>query len=127
MTLAKLLALVDDNKPNEYSDELKTLWLNEVEFRAHDEVWSRAKGNSGDYVPLNYLTDPERELLIPDQFADAYRAYLYAKIDYTNGEFERYNNDSALYDAAFNSYAAWYRRNHNPKSYEIAVCYAESI
>ena len=117
MTIAELISVVDEIRPNQISKQTKTLWVNEIEHRVFDEVIARAI----DFCPefqfelFQYDSDDDAELAVPDQYGDLYRAYLYSKIDLTLGDIDRYNNDAALFQAAWNDYAAWYRRNHMPK------------
>ena len=52
---------------------------------------------------------------IPDRFADVYLNYAAAKIDYANREYGRYNNAVAMYQAAFEEFAAYWKRTHRQK------------
>lgn len=115
MKIMELLALVDDEKPNQYSAQIKTVWLSEVEGMVVDNILNMAEGNKIEFDGYNYETDYEKELLVPLWFADLYTNYLAAKIDYKNGETERYNNSVAMFEASYEAYAAYYRRNHMPK------------
>ncbi len=116
MKIMELLALVDDEKPNQYSAQMKTVWLSEVEGMVVDNILNMAEGSKIEFDGYNYETDYEKELLVPLRFADLYTNYLAAKIDYKNGETERYNNSVAMFEASYEAYAAYYRRNHMPKS-----------
>ena len=117
MTIAELIAVVDEIRPNQISKQTKTLWISEIEHRVFDEVVCRAI----DFCPefqfkvYDYDGNDEHELMVPDVYGDLYRAYLYSKIDLTLGEIDRYNNDAALFQAAWADYATWYRRTHMPK------------
>ena len=117
MTLIEMIAMVDEIRPNQISKQMKTMWLNEIEHRVFDEVLSRARGFCPmfEYKPYEYETDDDTELAVPDYYGDVYRTYVCSKIDVTLGEIDRYNNDAALFDAAWRDYAAWYRRTHMPK------------
>lgn len=115
MQLARLIAMVDDTKPNQYGNDVKVQWINEIENKCIEQVINRAEGFNLGYVKHNYDEDEETELLIPDSFLDVYINYIYAKIDFNNAEYDRYNNDVALYQASFDDYAAWFRRNNMPK------------
>lgn len=116
MKLADLIAFVDDVRPNGYDKTIKTKWINEIEFKVIDEVLNRAEGIHMRFTPYEYDRDAERELLIPEQFTDAYEHYLYAKIDNAQNEIDRYNNDMTMFQSAWNAYAGWYRRHHMPKA-----------
>ena len=116
MKLADLIARIDATKPNQYDKDLKTQWVNEIEYRAIDQVINMARGNHRRYAPYVYDLDAEKELAIPDMFVDVYVYYLSAKIDMLYSEIDRYNNDVLAYETAWKNYASWYRRNHYPKS-----------
>ena len=117
MTLIEMIAMVDEIRPNQISKQTKTTWLNEIEHRVFDEVLSRAECFCPwfKYKPYDYEIDDDTELAVPDYYGDVYRTYICSKIDVTLGEIDRYNNDAALFDAAWRDYAAWYRRTHMPK------------
>ncbi len=116
MTLVNLIAEVDETRPNQYDKTIKTRWVNEIEAKVIDEVINRAKGFDVEFQPLDYDIDGERELTIPDQFADVYINYLYSKIDYTQNEIDRYNNDVATFNASYRDFSAWHIRHHYPKA-----------
>lgn len=117
MTIAELLHMVDEIRPNTFSELTKTLWLSEIENRVFDEVI----GKGADCCPYfrfsgyTYPLNQETVLAVPDRYADVYRTYIYAKIDQSLGEIDRYNNDSQLHSAAWTEFAAWYRRHHYPR------------
>lgn len=115
MRIANLLATIDEIKPNQFSNHVKTQWLNEIEFKVVDQIINMAEGNNISFKPYDYDTDAERELYAPDVFADIYSGYISAKIDYHLAELDRYNIAVAMYQAAFEDFAAWYRRKHVPK------------
>jgi len=117
MTISELLSTVDEIRPNQISKETKVLWLNEIEHRVFEEIICRAADTCPFFVyrPYNYEADAEAILIVPDTYGDVYRTYLYAKLDETLGEIDRYNNDAALFSSAFHDFAAFYRRHHYPK------------
>ncbi len=119
MNLGKLIETIIDLRGQEFDTEIMTGWVNEIEAQALDEVIGNAKGMEAEFVPYVYDTDTERELAIPDRFQDVYINYMLAKIDSMNQEPERYNNDVALFDAAWKGYAAWHLRNHDPVPYPV--------
>jgi hypothetical protein len=54
-------------------------------------------------------------LLVPAPYDDIYVRWLEAQIDYTNGEYGKYNNSIAMYNAAYTAFANYYNRTHMPK------------
>ena len=44
---------------------------------------------------------------------------LEARIDYANGEYEKYQNTSQVFNSFFNEFMRWYAMNYNPsEAYE---------
>lgn len=115
MTLAKIISMVDEMKPNQYDSETKTAWMSEVEGMVVEEILNRAEGNEIEFEGYDYDLDAEKTLLVPDRYADLYRNYLCAKIDYANAEYERYNNSVTMFEASYSTFAQHYRRTHMPK------------
>lgn len=115
MTIAELIAECDKNKPNAYDEKTKTQWISEVEGIVIDEILNKAEGNEIEFEKYDYDRDGGKALRVPDRFNDLYLNYLYAKIDFNNAEYTRYNNSVMMYNASYDSFAGYYRRNHMPK------------
>lgn len=147
MKLAEIIATVEQTRPSSYDKNTLTQWLNELEFQAIDQVFSKheppeppicltckEKDTCEEYRPPEvfngyvYDLDADTELMIPNQFSGTYTSYLYAKIDFNNAELDRYQMDVAMHEAEWQAFAAWYRRTHKPrrKNHEIPVYYKHS-
>lgn len=116
MKLSELVAEVNDLRPNSYSEDVITSFINEIEQRVVGEVISKA--TTVTWTPYVYDTDADKTLLVPDQFKEVYTSYVFAKIDYMNAETARYQYDGLLAEAAFKGYASWYRRENRPKGFK---------
>lgn len=133
MTLAELIAYVDQIRPNAFDKEVETGWVSEIEHKIYDQVVSRAEPEHTEsfeeymnpqeipHGPYNYEEDAERTLLVEDAHKAVYVTYLLAQMDYANMELERYNADAAMHQAAWDEYASEYRRNHMPRAHELTV------
>ena len=120
MTLADLIAYVDQIRPNAFDKEQETGWINEIEHKVYDQVINKAVGNiTNDPTPYFYDQNAETELLVEDAHKAVYVTYLLAQMDFANMELDRYNADAAMHQAAWQEYAAEYRRNHRPRSHEF--------
>ena len=120
MTLADLIAYVDQIRPNAFDKEIETGWVNEIEHKVYDQVINKAVGNiTNDPTPYFYDQNAETELLVEDAHKAVYVTYLLAQMDFANMELDRYNADAAMHQAAWQEYAAEYRRNHMPRSHEL--------
>lgn len=115
MNLGEMIAQIDKIRPSHYDKDDLTGWISEVDQRVVDEVLNKAVGFYLVFDPYLYDQDSERTLLIPNQFKEVYETYVYAKIDFSNAEIDRYNMDAAMAASAWNTFAAWFRRTHLPK------------
>ncbi len=116
MKLNELIEKITVLRGQQYGTEMIMGWINEIEGQVIEEVINQAEGFDIEFRPLDYQLDAEKELSIPDRFQDVYINYLLSKVDFHNEETERYNNDVIMYNAAYENYAAWFRRQHRAKT-----------
>lgn len=121
MTLAECIALADQMRPSQFDKDMMTGWINEIENQVVKEIMNRSLWDETEFTPYVYDEDSETELKVPDTHRDIYLTYLFSKIDYTNGEIQRYNADMTMHKSAWESYAKEYRREHYPKPYDTSV------
>lgn len=111
ITLGKVIALVDEIKPNDFSNEAKTAWLNECEGMVQTEVWLIAVE---DVISYSYETDKDTVLLVEVPHSKIYEAYLTARIDYANGEYKKYQNTMQMFNQWYREYMRWYATRYRP-------------
>lgn len=116
MTTQEAINIVDNMKPNAYTYEDKIRWLNELDGRVHEEVIKKAEDYDAESDTWEKYQDDdtESELLISDPYTNAYPEWIGLKIDYANGDINRYNNSVMTFSATYTDYQNWYRRNHIP-------------
>ena len=113
MTIQEAIGRLDSLMHNTYSDHQKTIWLSEVDGQIQNQLVLTHEG--GIEVPLPYKdTDAHRQLLAPHPYDAMYLHYLQAQMHYHNGEFDRYNNAIAMFQAAFDDYSGHFHRTHRP-------------
>ena len=116
MTLIEAITRIDTLKPNTYSQQEKIKWISTLDGIVKDTIIDTHEG--GDEVTFSGYdenTDLATELLVPAPYDDIYIRWLETRIDYTNGEFARYNNGVVAYNDAFDAYNRHYNRTHMPK------------
>lgn len=111
MTIKKVIEFVDEIKPNAFSNEAKTAWLNECEGLVQTEVLLWA---SEEIITYDYAADKDKELLVHAPHDKLYWAYLAAMIDFANGEYDRYQNTMQVFNAYFGEFMRWFARNYRP-------------
>lgn len=62
----------------------------------------------------NEQTDPGTALIVPDPYAMLYVYWLMTKIDLQNLEMDKYNNDRALFETAYDTMHDWWNRTYMP-------------
>ena len=115
MTIAEVIAQVDELEPNQYSEEAKLRWLNELDAQIYREVIETHDD------PICESFEPyestEQELLVPFPWdGELYRWSLITQIRLHNAESMRYNQAVTAFGAAYQSFADWYNRTHRPKA-----------
>lgn len=111
MTLEDVLAWVDSIKPNAFSDNEKTNWVNEVEGMVQTDVFLWAPE---EIIVYDYETDKDKELLAQPPHDKIYGAYLTAMIDFANGEYNKYQNTMQMFNAHFGEFMRWFATVYRP-------------
>ena len=107
MTINDAISTIDNLKHNTYSQHDKVRWLSRLDSMVKRLVIDTHEGgNEIDFTSYTVNTDPDTELLIPEPFDEAYLRWLEAQIDYTNGEYDKYNNAILVYQAAYDRFNA---------------------
>ena len=110
-TLKSVIEYVDEIKPNAFSNEAKTQWVNECEGLVQTEVLLLA---DTELISYSYDTDKDKELLVKHPHVKIYWAYLTAMIDFANGEYNKYQNTMQMFNAFFGEYMRWFALWYHP-------------
>ena len=116
MTILEAINRVDSTKPNSYTQIEKVDWLSTLDGVVKTNIIDTHEG--GENVVFNGYdvdTSLDTELLVPAPYDDVYIRWLEARIDYANGEINKYNNSLTAYNDAYDLYANYYNRKHMPK------------
>jgi hypothetical protein len=114
MKLTELIAHVDEIKPNAFDNDTKTRWVNQLEGRIQSEVflWDVASLCVQYTYPETEEDDPE--LLVKAPYEEIYEHWLEARIDYANGEYDKYQNSMAMFEEVYHAFAAWFINTYHP-------------
>ena len=102
MTIMDAIFRIDELKPNSYSQSEKIKWLSTLDGLVKSEIIDTHEGGE-DVVFSGYdeNTDLSTVLLIPAPYDHIYIHWLEARIDYSNGEYGKYNNSLVAYNDAY--------------------------
>ncbi len=91
-----------------YPDFLMLQFLNECEGKLQTEFLHIADVDCQRYTE----DDMDMDLIVGPPHDKLYYAYLCAMIDFTNGEYAKYNNSIIVANAFMAEWAAWFNRTH---------------
>ncbi len=121
MTISEVLAKVDEIKPNTYDDNIKIGWLSELDGKVFNElVLTHEHEEDAEFTGYTEA-DMEKELLIPFPYTDTYTNWLYAMIDYSNGETDRFSNSMVMFNNSYSTYAKYYNSTNKPNQQNILL------
>lgn len=116
MKIIDAIERTDALKHNTYSQADKVAWLSRVDWMVKKHIIDTHEGGEEiTFTGYNSTTDLDTEMLVPEPHDDLYLKWLEAQIDYTNGEYDKYNSSIEMFQTVYDSYASYYNRNHMPK------------
>lgn len=119
MTILDAIHQIDTLKPNTYTQEQKIRWLSTLDGVVKNEMIDTHEGGENITFEPYTVDTASKELLIPAPYDEVYIRWLEAQIDYTNGEYNKYQNSMTMYNAAFSSFVRYYNRTHTPKGKKL--------
>lgn len=117
MTLAEAIYRIDEVKPNGCSQSEKIKWLSTLDGMIKKEIIDTHEGFEAiSFKGYNDTTPEETPLLVEAPYDDLYLKWLESRIDYTNGEYGKYNNSATAFNEIYTQYSRYYNRTHMPIS-----------
>lgn len=116
MTIIEAINRIDDLKHNTYDQKDKLEWLSRLDSMVKRLIIDTHEGGEDvSFTGYDDSTDIHTELLIPAPFDEVYLRWMEAQIDYSNGEYDKYNNSIEMYNTSWTGYQNYYNRTHMPK------------
>lgn len=107
MKLSECIQEVRSEKPNSFSEDVLTGYINEVEASVQDFLGVP----TADFVVYHWEDHGNRELIAKHPHDVLYKSYLKAKIDFANEEYYSYQNNQAQFTADFEEWKAYAMRS----------------
>lgn len=111
MKLKDAIERVSGVKPHAFPEEALTEYINEVEGMVQLEVLLL---DPRSLIRYDWEKDQETELLVNPPFDELYISYLEAKIDYKNGEYDKYQASQAMFEDQYLDFTIWFIENYHP-------------
>jgi hypothetical protein len=122
MTLKQVIEHVDAVKPNAFTNDQKTRWINEIEGQVQTEVFLFSADNITQYT---WAGNQDTELFVKAPYWCIYDYYLQAQIDFHNGEYDKAQNTMAMFEEKYIAFKAWFINTYHPADYRGGcVCMA---
>lgn len=114
VTIGRLLEIVGQRRPSQYTSKDHIEWLNKIETEIYNDVFLTHEENSTEFNGYEENVDRDTKLLAESPYDSLYVDYLFSMIDYNNGEMQRYNQSASMYNETLSAYKSWYNRLHMP-------------
>ena len=115
MTIAEAIYRIDEIKPNGYSPSEKIKWLSSLDGTIKTEIVDTHEGREAvQFKGYNDNTDLDTKLIVDAPYDDIYLRWLESRIDYSNGEYGKYNNSATAFNESYSRFSKWYNREHMP-------------
>lgn len=115
MKIIDAINRLDSLKQNTYSQSDKIRWLSTLDWMVKKQVIDNHEGaDEVIFTGYDKETDVNTELLVPTPYDEMYLRWLEAQIDYTNGEYRKYNNSITVFNTLFDAFASYYTRDNMP-------------
>jgi hypothetical protein len=111
MRLKEVITAADEQKPNAFTNEQKTRWINDIEGKMQTEIFLFAPPQ---VICYTYEKDKNCELLADPPHDQIYISYLNTMIDFANGEYDRYGNTQQLFNSQYKEFMRWFAQNYRP-------------
>lgn len=114
MKICDAMAMLDKFQPNSFDVGDKIAWLEELDKELWQEVVQTHEGGEDVPEPCYSAGEQEQALLVDGPYKCIYLHWLQSKLDYALGDFARFNNSYASFEADRAAWKNWYHRNHMP-------------
>ncbi len=117
MTIIEAINKVDALKPNSYTQHDKISWLSQLDGLIKKQIIDTHEGGeSVVFNGYNEETPLDTVLIVEAPYDAVYLTWLEARIDYTNGEYAKYNNSAMAYNNDYSAFERYYNRQNMPLS-----------
>ena len=114
MTVRECIEYVDAVKPNAFPASAKIAWVGQIEGRIANEIFLMAPAELRQFAFRSAMEDGDKELLLDPPYDDIYTAYLTAKVDSKNGEFNRMSTAAQAFNRLWKEFAAFIANQYDP-------------
>lgn len=112
-TIKEIIERVDENKPNAFSEKQKTRWIAMLDGKIAMSVFMLDIAEVK-RLAYSHPDDLETETLVSFPHDDVYDLWLEAKIDFENGEYNKYQNTMEMFNTHYGAFVRWFADTYEP-------------
>lgn len=112
-TIKEIIARVDEIRPNGFTERVKLAWVSELEGKIAADVMLMSIDEIRN-LEYKYPDDLENEPMVSYPHQEVYVYWLQAQIDYTNGEYNKYQNSMEMYNQHYGNFVRWFANTYAP-------------
>ena len=112
-TIQEIIERVDDTKINAFTQKTKLAWIGELDGKIAADVMLMSIDEIR-MLEYKYPDSLEAEPLVGYPHQDVYVYWLEAKIDYANGEYNKYQNSMEMYNQHYGNFVRWFASTYEP-------------
>lgn len=113
MTIQEAMDAADRLRPNQYTQSDKAGWLSELDGMIKADIIDTHEGGANaTFAGYGGGTAADTALIVGEPYTAIYIDYLLTKIDFSNAEYNRYNNDMTMFNTVYSAFADDYNRKH---------------
>jgi hypothetical protein len=111
-TLSGVITEADGLRPgNPFTNDQKTAFINELEGRIQTEVFL---SDTVEITTYGYTADSAKQLILPAPYDDLYLYHLLAMIDFSLGEYSKYQNSMAMFNEKYGGFVRYFASTYEP-------------
>lgn len=114
MTVLECISHVDAVKPNAFPNNAKVEWLGQLEGRIASEIFLMAPAELEQFHYTTVQKDGGKKLLVDPPYDDMYNAYLTAKVDSKNGEYNKLSTAAQAFNRLWDEFSAYIANLYDP-------------
>ena len=112
-SIKDIIERVDSSKPNAFTEKDKVAWLSALDGKIAADVFLMSIEDI-QVFQYSWPEDAETELLVRFPHDDIYQLWLAAKIDFENGEYNKYQNSMEMYNEVYRNFVRWFASTYDP-------------
>lgn len=113
MTVKEVVDRADRLRPNDVSAEEKLRWVADIESRIYEDIFLTHEHEGLTFTDIAAIkSDTGAELFLKTPYESIYILFLCSLIDFCHGEYDRFLNDTAVFEEEYGKFCRYWNAKH---------------